>query len=129
MDLMRDPSALPHVSINYVMFMNVDTLGRLLPKGTDMLACRNLLHDRVRFSVPLVGLVFPVVLSAVQFGLFLGFTRATVDVIDRSNAAVRVASKGVTHLESGVLFRESPRHVAPEAEGRKETGLWLPRCM
>ena len=82
-----------------------------------MLAFRNLLHDRVRFIVTLVGIVFSVVLSAVQLGLFLGFTRATVDVIDRSNADLWVASKGVTHLESGVPFSESLRHLALGVEG------------
>lgn len=129
MDLIGNQSALPQSSINNVMFMNIDTIGGLLAQGTDMLAFRNLLHDRVRFIVPLAGLVFPVVLSAVQFGLFLGFTRATVDATDRSNTDLRVASKGVTHLESGVPFHESLTHMAPGAEGRKETGSWLPRCM
>jgi putative ABC transport system permease protein len=64
-----------------------------------MLALRNLLHDRVRFVVTLVGIVFSVVLSAVQLGLFLGFTQATADIIDRSDADLWVISRGVTHLE------------------------------
>ena len=87
-----------------------------------MLTLRMLLHDRVRFIVTLVGIVFSVVLLAVQLGLFLRFTRATVDVNGRSNADLWVASKGVTNPESGVPFSESLRHVAPGAEGRKETG-------
>ena len=82
-----------------------------------MLALRNLLHDRVRFIVTLVGIVFSVVLSAVQLGLFLGFTRATVDVIEQSKADLWVVSRGVTHLESGVPFSESLRHLALGVEG------------
>jgi putative ABC transport system permease protein len=82
-----------------------------------MLAFRNLLHDRVRFAVTLVGIVFSVVLSAVQLGLFLGFTRATVDVIERSNADLWVMSAGVTHLESGAPIKESLRHLALGVDG------------
>jgi len=39
----------------------------------DSLAWKNLLHDRVRLAVTLIGIVFALVLIAVQFGLFLGF--------------------------------------------------------
>jgi putative ABC transport system permease protein len=82
-----------------------------------MLACRNLLHDRARFAVTLVGIVFSVVLSAVQRGLFLGFTRATVVVIERSNADLWVTSKGTTHLESGVPLSESLRNLGLGVDG------------
>lgn len=70
------------------------------------LARRNLLHDRVRLAVTLTGIVFAVVLSAIQLGLFVGFTRATADVIRHSGADLWVRSKGVTHLESPVAFSE-----------------------
>ena len=92
MDLIGNQSVLQQADINDVMFMNIDTAGHLLSQGTDMLAFRNLLHDRVRFLVTLVGIVFSVVLSAVKVGLFLGFTRASVDAIDRSNADLWMAS-------------------------------------
>jgi putative ABC transport system permease protein len=82
-----------------------------------MLAFRNLLHDRVRFVVTLVGIVFSVVLSATQLGLFLGFTKATVDVIERSGADLWVMSEGVTHLESASPFPESLRHLALGVDG------------
>jgi ABC-type spermidine/putrescine transport system permease subunit II len=36
--------------------------------------------------VTLFGIVLSVVLPAIQLGLFLGFTLATSDVIDRSNS-------------------------------------------
>lgn len=71
------------------------------------LALRNLLHDRIRFAVTLTGIVFSVVLSAIQLGLFVGFTRATSDVIARSGADVWVMSRGVANLENGVPFPES----------------------
>jgi putative ABC transport system permease protein len=74
-----------------------------------MLARRNLLHDRVRFAVTLTGIVFAVVLSSVQLGLFVGFTRATSDLIRFSGADIWVRSAGVTHLETPVAFSDHKR--------------------
>lgn len=70
------------------------------------LARRNLFHDKVRLIVTLTGIVFSVVLATVQLGLFVGFQRATSDVIDHSGADLWVMSKNVGHLESGVPFAE-----------------------
>ena len=74
------------------------------------LALRNLVHDRVRLVVTLTGIVFSVVLSAVQLGLFVGFRRATSDLIAMSRADIWVKSEGVTHLESAVAFPEAWRY-------------------
>lgn len=70
------------------------------------LARRNLFHDRVRLIVTLTGIVFSVVLASIQLGLFVGFTTATSEVIDRSGADLWVVSRGATHLESSVAFTE-----------------------
>jgi len=70
------------------------------------LSIRNLLHDRVRLVVTLTGIVFSVVLSAIQLGLFVGFRHATSDLIRMSDADVWVRSRGVTHMESAVPFSE-----------------------
>jgi len=74
------------------------------------LARRNLLHDRVRLVVTLTGIVFAVVLSAIQLGLFVGFQRATSDVIRHAGADIWITSSGVTHLETGVPFSERKRY-------------------
>jgi putative ABC transport system permease protein len=39
------------------------------------LALRNLLHDRVRFAATVIGIVFSVILVAVQLGLYISFSR------------------------------------------------------
>jgi putative ABC transport system permease protein len=75
-----------------------------------MLARRNLLHDRVRFAVTLTGIVFAVVLSSIQLGLFVGFRRATSDLIAHSGADIWVRSAGVTHLETPVAFADATRY-------------------
>lgn len=81
------------------------------------LARRNLLHDRVRLVVTLTGIVFSVVLATIQLGLFVGFTRATADVIDQSGADFWVVSRGATHLESGAPFSEQEYYRAAGARG------------
>ena len=66
---------------------------------TIRIALRNLLHDRVRLAVTLTGVVFAVVLIAVQGGLFVGFTRATSCVIDNTEAEIWVGSRGVRNFD------------------------------
>ena len=39
---------------------------------TFVLAFRNLIHDRIRLAVTLIGILFSIVLVAVQLGLYLG---------------------------------------------------------
>ena len=70
------------------------------------LARRNLFHDKVRLTVTLTGIVFSVVLIVVQLGLFLGFTTATSNLIDHSNADLWITSKNVPYVEQGVAFSE-----------------------
>ena len=89
------------------------------------LAWRNLFHDRVRLVVTLVGIVFSVVLTSVQFGLFLGFVSATSDLIDRSGADLWVGSKGVVNLENGIPFSDRKYFqalgIAGVADARRQT--------
>jgi putative ABC transport system permease protein len=92
--------------------MSMITVNRLVP-----LAWRNLRHDRVRFAVTLTGIVFSVLLSAIQLGLFVGFTRATSEVITHSGADVWIRSRGVTHLETAAPFLERRRHQVLQVPG------------
>src|SRR5258708_8006281 len=69
-------------------------------------AIRNLIHDRVRLTVTLTGVVFAVVLIALQFGLFLGFSSSTSNLINHSGVDLWVSSKGVRYIESPVPFSE-----------------------
>jgi len=70
------------------------------------LARRNLFHDRVRLTVTLTGIVFAIVLIVVQIGLFLGFTSATSNVINHSNADLWIGAKGLAYLEQAAPFSE-----------------------
>jgi putative ABC transport system permease protein len=70
------------------------------------LAWRNLSHDRVRLAVTLTGIIFALVLIAVQLGLFLGFTAATTSLIDHSGADLWVATKGLQNVDTPAVLTE-----------------------
>ena len=76
------------------------------------LALKNLFYDKVRLAVTLVGIIFSVVLSSIQLGLFVGFQRATADILAFSKADLWIVSANVTHAEDGVAFNENKRYKA-----------------
>ncbi len=84
------------------------------------LAIKNLLHDKVRLVVTLTGIVFSVVLTAIQLGLFFGFVNATSDVIDYSRADLWVMTKDVPNLENGVAFSERKLNQVRAISGVQE---------
>lgn len=76
-------------------------------------------HDKVRLTVTLVGIIFSVVLSSIQLGLFVGFQRATSDILYYSNADLWITSANVTHAEDGVSFSEKKLYkvlTSPDVE-------------
>lgn len=81
------------------------------------LALKNLFHEKVRLVVTLTGIVFSVILTAVQLGIFLGFIEASTGVIANSNADLWIISKDVTHVEQGVEFSESKLYEVLETPG------------
>jgi putative ABC transport system permease protein len=81
------------------------------------LALKNLMHDKVRLAVTLVGIIFSVVLSSIQLGLFVGFQRATSDIIVNSNADIWISSTGLANLENGIPFSESKFYQVKAVEG------------
>ncbi len=81
------------------------------------LAIKNLFHEKVRFIVTLTGIVFSVILTAVQLGIFQGFIAASTDIIAYSKADLWIVSKNVTHIEQGVEFSERKLYQVLEIEG------------
>jgi putative ABC transport system permease protein len=84
---------------------------------TVRIALRNLLHDRIRLVVTLTGVIFAVVLIAVQSGLFVGFTTATSCVIENTEADVWVASRGVRNFDVTHPLRERKYHQVLSVPG------------
>lgn len=81
------------------------------------LAIKNLIHDKVRLAVTLVGIIFSVVLSSIQLGLFVGFQRATADIIAHSNADIWISSRNLSNLENGIPIAESKLYQVLAVEG------------
>ncbi len=81
------------------------------------LAIKNLFHEKVRFAVTLTGIVFSVILTAVQLGIFQGFIAASTDIVDKSNADLWIVSQNVSHVEQGVEISESKLYKVREIDG------------
>ncbi len=91
------------------------------------LAVRNLFHDRVRLAVTLTGIIFAVVLVAVQTGLFIGFTTTTSNVIDHSGADFWITAAGVKYIEVGVPFSEKKLYHAKAVPGVADVQKYIVR--
>ncbi|MGH7091463.1 MAG: ABC transporter permease, partial [Stellaceae bacterium] len=66
---------------------------------SSVLALRNLVHDRIRLVVTLVGIAFSVVLINSEFGLLLGFTQTTASLIDRAHADLWIMGVGTRDVD------------------------------
>ena len=82
-----------------------------------LLAWRNLAHDRSRFVVTLVGIVFAVVLIAMQIGLFLGFSDSTTVIIRHTRADFWIVAKGAQNFEIALPIDERELHIARSVPG------------
>ena len=84
------------------------------------LAFRNLFHDRVRLTVTLVGILFSIVLVAVQLGLYLGASKMITANIDHANADLWITIYGAKSFEDGgMLLTPRERHQALATPGVK----------
>jgi putative ABC transport system permease protein len=87
--------------------------GRGRGRGADLrllIAWRNLAHDRIRFLVTLVGIVFSVVLMAVQSGLLVGFVVTIANVVDNTAADIWVVGRGVRSVDLPTAIPERRRY-------------------
>jgi putative ABC transport system permease protein len=87
------------------------------PGMTSRLAWRNLVHDRARFVVTLVGIVFSVVLMAVQSGLLLGFAGTAEALVTHAGADFWVMSRGTSNVDQSVIMFDRRRFKALEIPG------------
>jgi putative ABC transport system permease protein len=78
----------------------------MIPK----LAYRNLFHDRLSLTVTLVGIVFSVVLVAVQFGLYLGSESRIAAMFDHVTADLWVVPYGTKSFDDPALLNGRERH-------------------
>lgn len=85
--------------------------------GTSLLAWRNLSHDRARFVVTLVGVLFAVLLMGVELGLLLGFARTTSGLVDHTSADLWITPAGTTNVDIAGRLDERRRFEALAVPG------------
>jgi putative ABC transport system permease protein len=84
------------------------------------LAFRNLFHDKIRLAVTLIGILFSIVLVAVQLGLYLGSSNMITSNIDHANADLWITVYGAKSFEDGgMLLTSRERHQALATPGVK----------
>jgi putative ABC transport system permease protein len=81
------------------------------------LAYRNLFHDRVRLAVTLVGILFSIVLVAVQLGLYLGARKMIIGMIEHADAELWVTAYGAKSFEEAGSLTGGERHAALSVPG------------
>src|SRR5947207_11275539 len=85
------------------------------------LAWQNIVHDRARFSVTVLGVSFAVFLMVFQGSLLAGFLRAASRLIDASDSDIWITARGVQAFEFGIPIEGRLREMA--AGDRKSTRL------
>ncbi len=81
------------------------------------LAFRNLFYDRVRLGVTLVGILFSIVLVAVQLGLYLGARKMIVGMIDNAGVELWITAFGAKSFEEAGSLHGRERYVALSVPG------------
>src|SRR5437879_7080997 len=81
------------------------------------LAWQNIIHDRSRFSVTVLGVSFAVFLMVFQGSLLVGFLRAASRLIDASDSDIWITARGVQAFEFGTTLESRVREMAAGVPG------------
>ena len=81
------------------------------------LAFRNLFHDRIRLIVTLVGILFSIVLVAVQLGLYLGARKMIIGMIDNAQVELWITAYGAKSFEESGSLDGRERVIALSVPG------------
>ncbi len=85
------------------------------------LAWQNIIHDRSRFSVTVLGVSFALFLMVFQGSLLVGFLRAASRLIDASDSDIWITARGVQAFEFGTTLESRVREMAAGVPGVMET--------
>lgn len=81
------------------------------------LAYRNLFHDRLSFMVTIVGIVFSVVLVAIQCGIYLGSEKKIAAILDQAPADLWIVPLGTKSYDDPSPLSGRERHMALSVPG------------
>jgi putative ABC transport system permease protein len=100
--------------------LNGPAVGEINAKTIKMapkLAYRNLFHDRLSLVVTLVGIVFSLILVAVQCGLYLGSEQKIATVIDKTPADLWVVPYGTKSFDDPSLLSGREKYTVLSTPG------------
>ncbi len=81
------------------------------------LAYRNLFHDRLSFVVTIVGIVFSVVLVAIQTGIYLGSEKKIAAILDAAPADLWIVPLGTKSFDDPQPLSGRERHMTLSVPG------------
>ena len=81
------------------------------------IARKNLLHDKTRFFITLLGVTISVVLIFAQVGIYLGFMQNASIIIDNTEADIWVTSKNSRNFDFPLPFTERKLNKVKEVPG------------
>ena len=82
------------------------------------IALKNLLHDRLRFMVTLLGVTISVIMMFAQIGIYLGFMQNASIIIDNTPADIWITSKNSSNFDFPLPFTEGKLHKVKEVPGK-----------
>lgn len=74
------------------------------------LAWKTLYHEKGRFIVTVIGIVFSTILVLTEVGIYLGMMRSATDIIRHSEADIWIASKNIQSFDFANAFPESRKN-------------------
>jgi putative ABC transport system permease protein len=86
-------------------------------KMAPKIAYRNLFHDRLSLFVTLIGIVFSVLLVAIQCGLYIGSERTIAAVIDQVTADLWVVPIGTKSFDDASLLTGREKYAVLSTPG------------
>lgn len=98
-------------------FQHLPALPRWHSGLTLLIAWRNLVHDRVRFAVTLIGIAFSTILLGIQLGMLLNFMHTTSTLVDHGGADLWITAHGVRTVDLATPLEERRRFQALAVNG------------
>lgn len=86
-------------------------------RGISRLAYRNLFHDRMSLAVTLVGIIFSVVLVAVQLGLYLSSERMIANIFQHSRGDLWIVPLGTKSFDDPSFLKGREKQAALSVSG------------
>jgi putative ABC transport system permease protein len=93
------------------------------------LALHNVVHERTRFLITVLGIACAILLMIVQGSILLGFLGATSKIIDSSDSDLWIVGRGASCFEFPVVMERSFEQLAHSVPGIEGTNRIVTRIL